>query len=167
MQISPRIPWYFQPLPFQGGITVLLESLHLITGDMHTMQAKSSHSTFFPVLLLLYSMWKVFQTNTQVQKSIAQEMSASLGRHRAKRICSTPVRHLEGSSQWWCNLGPALPWLPPFMIRRGLCIALLHSLQDWVSNWPSELTGAQPSPQSHWPSTHLQLPWTNLAGKFS
>lgn len=61
-------------------------------GDTHTVQAKSSYSTFFPVLLLLFSMWKVFQTNTQVQKNIAQEINLSLGRHRAKRICSTPLQ---------------------------------------------------------------------------
>lgn len=93
MQTSPRIPWFSQPVPFQGGITVLLE---LIAGDTHTVQAKSSHRTYFPVLLLLCFMWKVFQTNTQVQKNIAQETNASLGRHRAKRICSTPIRYLEG-----------------------------------------------------------------------
>lgn len=82
MQISPRIPGFSQPLPFQGGITVLLEPLQLIAGDTHTMQTKSSHSTFFPVLLLLCSVWKVFQTNTQVQKNIAQEKNASLAQSK-------------------------------------------------------------------------------------
>ena len=91
MQSSTRVVWPSQAMPLQGGTTVLLESLQLIAGDTRTVQAKSSYSTF-PVLLLLYSLRKVFQTNTQVQKNIAQEMNLSLGGYRAKRICSTPLQ---------------------------------------------------------------------------
>lgn len=81
---------------------------------------------------------------TQVQTNIVEEISLSLGRHRAKRICSIPLQ-ISGRLVLMAIQPETCSSLnPTFRDPRGLLSSLMHSLQGWTRNQLSQLTGAQP-----------------------
>lgn len=134
------------------------------------MQEKSSYSTFFPVLLLLYSVWKVFQTNIQVQKNISQEINLYLPRYRAKRICSTPLQ-ISGTLGLMEMQPETCLFLNPTFRDRQWTLYCFDTQHPGLGQQPA-LNPQEHSPQWSqqfcfltWcrPSLPLWLLWNNLA----